>query len=69
MYSICLTVIIIIICTYCLIFCTSSGSFLVTAYLNSKDPLFSIVNEFDLRPAITMQPKLTSLVGVTEYLI
>lgn len=47
-------------CCFC---CCSADSFLVTAYLKSNSPLFSIVNEADLREWTTIEPKLMSLIG------
>ncbi len=46
-----------------LIFCSSEDIFFVMAYLNSKSPLFSSVNEALLRALIIMGPKLMSLTG------
>ena len=54
--------------TDCLIFCSSGDSLLLTQYLNSKSPLFSIVKLLVLLLVMTMHPKLTSLKGETEYL-
>lgn len=48
-----------IVITHCFNFCNSKGSLLLTAYLNSNSPLFSIVNEPDLRLPMTRDPKLT----------
>ncbi len=54
--------------TNCLIFCTSGDSLLLTQYLNSKSPLFSIVKLLVFLLVMTKHPKLTSLKGDTEYL-
>ena len=46
--------------------CCSADSFLVTAYLKSNSPLFSMVNEADFLEWTTMDPKLMSLMGEME---
>ena len=43
--------------------CCSAESFLVTAYLKSNSPLFSIVKEADFLECTTIEPKLMSFIG------